>query len=726
MVNFFSRRKVEKPEAANPRETGNAVLYSFLLFCLTGYAFVGARLATLQIRDAGKYKLLAKKQSELRVVLHAERGKILDRSGKTLVTSVRAWSYGADPAELSADTKDKQHIAETFARVFGKSAGEYLQKLNTSDARFVWLERCVDEQKAAQLEGLSDPGIVRLHEPQRRYEEALAEQVIGTTNIDNEGISGIELEYDSLLHGTDGFVVLDRDGLGRKRPDEGLPQIHPSSGENLVLTIDATYQNIVENELKSGVKKVGAEAGTAVMMNPRTGEILAMATYLARHADSAGVYPSEELLQSEKRNRAITDMFEPGSTFKLVEACAALEEGAVKPDEHFYAENGTYQYQNVSITDSHPLGEITFADAVAQSSNICFAKLSQRFHPAAFYKYIRDFGFGIPTEVDIPGEVRGDVPKPEQYTTTTQAFNAFGYGLTVTPLQLTCAYAAIANGGVLMKPYVVAERIGVDGERMEKTEPQIIRRVVSRETASEMTVLLRGVVEHGTGILAQVPSLRIAGKTGTSQKVEDGTYSKEKYSASFVGYFPAEDPQIVLLIVLDAPKNGYYGGSVAAPIFKNIASRIIVSQSFLASREIQRPRDALPKLPVVTHGKNSESIPMPDIRYMNFTSADRLLGSCGLHIEKQNSGEFVENTDPPAGCCVATGATVVVHLSESGKPNNSTPPDARGLTVRQAMNLFASYGIATRVIGSGKIVNQSPPAAKDNCAEWTLYGSVSQ
>jgi len=663
------------PGSQRSGSRNNIPLYIFLICSLIGFAAVGVRLAIVQIRDAGMYKLLAEKQSQLRVTLHAERGMILDRNGHTIVTSVRAWSFGADPSQI----QDARSVASVFSGVFGKPSADYIQKLSDHDERFVWLERGVDDKRAALLEKVTDPGLIRLHEPERKYEMPLAEQVIGNTNVDNEGIGGVELAYDSLLRGSDGFVVLDRDGLGRRRPDEGMPQLPPVAGENLVLTIDAMYQDIVESELTAGVERAQAEAGTAVMLDPHTGAILAMAETVSKEVRDSGAQQMAAL-----RNRAVTDVFEPGSTFKIVSAAAALEENLVKPDERFYAENGAYHWQNCTITDAHPLGEITFADALAQSSNICFAKLSQRFRPPVFFKYLRDFGFGIPTGVDLPGEVRGSVRKPEDYTPTTQAFNAFGYGVTVTPLQLACAYAAIANGGILMKPYIVAERIGAGGKILMQSKPEEVRRVVSTGTASEMTALLCGVVEHGTGTLAQLTSMHVAGKTGTSQQVEGGEYSKSKYSASFAGYFPAENPQIVLLVVLDAPKNGYYGGSVSAPIFRAIASRVVSSQSF--------HNGAAAPSTIVCNQQEAEN-------------------SAGAVLSAGNSSNVSYKNCTTAPMMKTLGGTA---------------PDVRGMTVRRAEAVFASAGIRVRLLGSGIISREEPPAHEDSRAEWMLYGSIEE
>jgi cell division protein FtsI (penicillin-binding protein 3) len=695
VVNDSAQRSWGKPQNPNPGP-GNSGLYACLVVFLLGFTAVGGKLFVLQVRDAQNLQAMAKRQSEMRLTLHGERGTITDRSNRILVSSARCWSYGVDLESV----EHKDSLAAIFARVFGNSRDGYRSRMESADAGFVWLERGVDEVQSRRLESISDAGFVRLREPQRRYEMPIAAQVIGVTNIDNAGISGLELMCDSTLAGTPGFAMLTRDGLGRRRPDVDLPHVAALQGEDLMLTIDATLQNIVEQELKEGVDRAAADAGTAVLLDPRTGEILAMASYPA-------VVPVRGIAvdQAALRNRAVTDVLEPGSTFKIVAASAALEEGLVAEDERFNGEHGSYTVDNVTITDSHPIGEVTFSEAVAQSSNICFAKLASRFKRERFYKYVRDFGFGIPTGVDLPGEVRGDVVRPDASTPTTQMFNSFGYGIASTPLQLACAYAAIANGGVLMRPYIVKERRSTDGKSRIITHPQMVRRVVSARTAARMTALLNGVVDHGTGTEAKLATVRVAGKTGTSQQLVHGEYSKQKYSASFVGFFPSEQPRAVLLVTLDAPRNGYYGGAVAAPVFRGAATRILTSRSYLALAASG-----------VEHASDGGPVTVPDVKYLSFTAADQLLGWCGLSMEGYPHAGMVTGQAPVAGAVVPRGSNVNVIMVAAVA---SEVPDTRGLCLRQAVNAFHARGIPVRAEGTGVVAAQMQ---RDGA--WTLVGSA--
>lgn len=681
---------------------GNLPLYLCMVLFVAGFGAVGSKLFILQVRDAETYKLLARRQSEMRLALHAERGTVSDRTGKIIVSSARCWSFGADLS--SVDNRDS--LAATFATVFGKPRKEYLDKMQATDGRFVWLERGVDDQLAQRLESESDGGLVRLREPQRRYERELGAQLIGGTNVDNEGISGLELTYDSVLSGLPGFVMLERDGIGRRRPDVDLPHLSPVQGEDLVLTIDATFQSVVEEELANGVRAAQADAGTAVMLDPHTGEILAMASY------TAGTSAHRDVTDhAAQRCRAVTDVFEPGSTFKIVATAAALEDNLVHEDEHFYAEQGTYHLYDATITDAHAMGDLSFADAVAQSSNICFAKLALRFRRENFYKYVRDFGFGIPTGIDLPGEVRGNIVKPDQSTASSQMFNAFGYGVDVTPLQLAAAYGAIANGGVLMRPFIVKEHRNTRGEIISSFKPQVVRRVVSEQTAKRVTALLCGVVEHGTGTEAKLASYRVAGKTGTSQQLVGGAYSKSKYAASFVGYFPAENPDVVLLVTLDAPRNGYYGGAVAAPVFRQIAQRVASSPSHLHMVVNGTP----------TPAPSTHSLVVPDLRYLSVSAAERTARASGFTIQQSGSGELIVQQTPPAGSPV--GSDGVVRVTLSPMANAAGVPDARGLTMRQAVNMFSQQRIPVRVVGSGLVAMQTCPSTSRDTA-WTLVGTV--
>jgi membrane peptidoglycan carboxypeptidase len=435
-----------------------------------------------------------------------------------------------------------------------------------------------------------------------------------------------------------------------------------------------------------------------VVVDPRTGEILAMASY--------PTYDPNDLRSASQaaiRVRAITDMYEPGSTMKLVTAAAALEEGAVKPTDQLDGEGGTWQLGNHTIHDDHPAGMMSFREALEHSSNIAFAKVAERLPAPRFYKYVRDFGFGIISGIDLPGEARGDVKKPSQFTEGTQEFMAFGYQLAVTPLQLACAYAAIANGGVMMKPHLLKKRLDRNGDVIEEIAPQEIRRVVSQTTADTLRNLLVDVVENGTGREARIPGMRVAGKTGTAQQLSGGEYSKSKYNASFVGFFPADDPKVTLLVLLDSPTNGYYGGGVAAPIFREIARRIAG-----ASVGSEEPPPAIAEASSATIRRVARltKLRVPDLRGMDLEAAKEVCSKYGCRVMVEGNGTIVSEELPAAGAELEYGGIVTLVVSTPSSAR--VMPDLRGMTLRRALNILNAYRIKPQIRGAGVVRSQSP------------------
>jgi membrane peptidoglycan carboxypeptidase len=403
------------------------------------------------------------------------------------------------------------------------------------------------------------------------------------------------------------------------------------------------------------------------------------------------------------RIRAITDTYEPGSTMKAITAAAAIEEGVVDAEEAIDGEGGVMQLGNYTIRDDHPVAEMNFRTAFEQSSNVAFAKIAGLLPAPRFYKYVRDFGFGIVSGIDLGGEARGDVKKPNDFTEGTQQFMAFGYQLAVTPLQIVTAYAAIANGGIMMKPHLLKRRLDREGSVVEEIEPQEIRRVVSGETAAAVRDLLVGVVEKGTGGAARIPGLRIAGKTGTAQQLFDGAYSKEKYNASFAGFFPADDPKVALLVLLDSPTNGYYGGQVAAPIFREIARRVVNASMHGSETELRiasREQDQRQAVPMAA----SETIAVPDLRGVELESARRVAERYGLRVMARGNGGLVVAQEPAPRASVELRG--VVTLVTGATP--ARMPDVRGMSVRRAVNLLNAGRIRPRIIGSGRVATQTP------------------
>lgn len=675
------------------RDARRLYLLGALLF--VGLMVIAGRLVKLQILDGGEYAEQARRQYESKVALQAERGSLYDRSGNLLATNVTSISFAVDPKHVENPKK----VATAFSRALGEPVESWLAKITARNTSFVWLRRKVSGPALEALKDLDDDGLIKLKEPLRHFEYAsLGAQAIGGTDIDNNGLNGVELYYNQQLHGTDGYIVMQRDAHGRRRPDVDLPQSKPEHGDGLVLTLDINIQGIVEDELRKGVEKAGAASGTAIVLDPRTGDLLAVAswpTYDPNDLRSAS--------QSAIRVRAISDMYEPGSTMKLVTAAAALEEGTVTPETEIDGEGGTWQLGNHTIRDDHPANMMSFREAIEHSSNIAMAKVASRLPSPRFYKYVRDFGFGIISGVDLPGEARGDVKKPSEFSEGTQEFMAFGYQLAVTPLQIACAYAAIANGGVMMKPHLLKKRLDRNGNVIEEIEPQEIRRVVSEATADTLRDMLVGVVENGTGKEARISGLRVAGKTGTAQQLSGGEYSKSKYNASFVGFFPADEPKITLLVLLDSPTNGYYGGQVAAPIFREIARRIAgASVPDERTAPVYADNDAPAFKPVARLTR----LRLPDLRGIEADAAKEIGGKFGCRVVVEGNGTIVSEEQPAAGTEVEAGS--VVTLVTSAPAGTSVMPDLRGLSLRRALNILNACRIKPQVKGGGIVRSQTP------------------
>ena len=678
----------------------------FLKFVLVvAFVAIAGRLVKIQILDGPKFQAVAKKQYEQKFILPAVRGNVYDRSGNILVSNTVFVSFAADP-KIIGDNVDR--VALHFSKIFGKPASHYAAKLrNTEEGRrFVWLERRIRPDIARRLEVQKLEGVVVVNEPKRLYHyDDLAGALIGFTDIDNKGISGVELSCDDDLSGTSGSMTMQRDGLGRTRPSADYPTIAPIDGHHVSLTIDLSYQAIVEEELKKGVTVNKADGGLAVMLNPKTGEILALSTY-------PGVNPNEVSKYDVRtaRNRIVTDMFEPGSVFKIVTASAAYEHNLIPPEKRFNAENGIYKValrggKFRTITDSHKHDVLTFQEAMEQSSNIVMAKAGNIIGPENLYRQARDFGFGIPTGVDLAGEVRGRLKKPHQWSGTTLQTLAYGYEVAVTPLQIAAAYAAVANNGELMKPFVIAQVVDADGNRIREQLPQRIRQVVSNETASLLSKALEGVVERGTASEVRINGVRIAGKTGTARRIIDGKYEAGYYTASFVGFFPVEDPQVVCLVMMDNPRSrGYYGGSTSGPIFHAIAERV-VHTSWKFSRPAASPSGT----------EEKETTTVPDVRNVQKAIAGKILEGRGLKGQMFGNGDVVVRQSPDPGAIAEKGD--VIRLALNDEPVTDTKglvavPDVRKMTIRRAINRLVIDDFDIEVQGSGLVVNQYPPSGQ--------------
>jgi cell division protein FtsI (penicillin-binding protein 3) len=708
---MFSRKKTEMNTSATQvtkvQKSKNGRLLFVKIFLLLAFTAAFAKLVKIQIVDASKYQTIARKQYEAKVILPATRGNIYDRNGNVLASNSMFVSYAADP-KIVGDNAGK--IARAFSRVFGKPETAYLQKLH-SEKRFVWLERHIAPAVARSFDISKLAGVVTLNEPKRLYHyDEIGGQVVGCTNIDNVGISGAEYTFDKQLRGKDGYIIMQRDGLGRTRPSTDFPREEPVNGHSIVLTLDVAYQSIVEDELTKGAERANADAGIAIILDPNSGAVLAMAHYPSVHPNALSNVSMEAL-----KVRAIADMVEPGSVFKLVTASAALENNLVKPDQMFFAENGRYKVPLNGgrfriITDTHENGMITFTQALEFSSNIVFAKVGDIVGAERLYTEARNFGFGMTTGIELPGEVSGDLKKPVEWSGATLNSMAYGYEVGVTPLQIVAAYAALANGGTLMKPYIFSKEIDEEGNIVGIQEPEKVRRVLSPETDQLLKTLFLGVVEHGTGQSAQVQGITIAGKTGTSRKYIDGKYAPGNYNASFVGFFPEDNPTIVLLVMMENPKNGYTGALASAPIFKAITERIVNNNGLFSKDKIANPLSA-------DRDEDTLLISVPNVCNVKTTTALQMLDDNGFHVSISGSGDVVTRQLPAPGTKIHYDDIVQLVTNLPAKESdavsnlyNNQVPDLKGMTIRRAMNCLMAEKLGVEVIGSGIVVSQSPVA----------------
>lgn len=649
-----------------------------------GLLIVIGRLFQLQVLKASYYKDKARRQHETKLDLSSQRGNIYDRNGNLLASSVKSYSIAVDPNLL----QKKAEILKIIEKNLGISAESLNKKIASAKGSFLWLVRGVTPEKVKELLYIKDRGLILIEEPRRQYHYgSLASQIIGCTDIDNRGLTGIELSYDSILTGRSGYMIMFRDGLGRLRPSADLPIIRPTNGYSLQLTLDIDLQRIIEFELMQGVKNSFAESGTVVAIKPSTGEVLAMATYPNFNPNDPSTY-----INANMRNRSITDVYEPGSTFKVVTAAAALEENITKLEDKYNGFQGELHFSNYVIKDVHPLGIATFREGMVHSSNIILSSVAAKIPDYKFYKYIRDFGFGIPTRIDLPGEVSGKIQRAEQMNVSTKRFIGFGYGILATPLQMANAFATIANGGIMMKPYVINAIYDEKGYLIKKFNPEKIRRVVSENTTHTLTNVLKEVVEKGTGVAAKIEGVEIAGKTGTSQQLVDGTYSKSDYNASFAGYFPADNPEICILVFLDKPKTSIYGGSTAAPIFKNIALRwLSIKNHSIKVKNIEN--------------NANDTVYVPNIQGLEFSEAEKILQELGLRYSTTEKQGIVKQVFPEPGRRILR-STVIKLETAPAKTDNEKMPSVVGLPLRRAITILHTAGIKVQVRGSGKVVRQ--------------------
>ncbi len=550
-----------KPDSVQKRLRLRTILIGILFSAIL--AGIGAKAAYLQIFQHSWLSEKAVGQVTASLDQQAKRGAIFDAGLQEMAVSVDVHSVAAHPGRIA----DPAGAARALASVLSTSAGQLDRKLRL-DRPFVWIKRQADPKEAQAVEALAISGIDFVPEHKRFYPNTvLAAQVIGFAGVDGTGLEGLEYYYNNELAGRSSQTTILRDALGR-----GFEKAEGSSatrsGNNLVLTLQRGVQFLAEDALAATVAEFTAESGIAVVLSAKTGAVLALAHYPFFNPNAF-----DEFDRAAWRNRSITDPYEPGSTLKIFTAAAALETGAMTPDSVVYCENGQYRVGGNVIHDIKPHEWLSLADVLRVSSNIGAAKIGDLVGAQELHRTLQRFGFGLRTGIDCPGESPGSLLPWQKWSKIDQYAVSFGQGVSVTALQLAAATAAIANGGILMRPHIVQAVTDKNGRLIHRTEPKPIGRAVSEHTAAQLRRMMSQVVaEDGSGALAVMEGYSAGGKTGTAQKVDSGGgYAKDRYVASFVGFAPLEDPEIVVLVTIDEPQKSHYGGVVAAPAFKKIA-----------------------------------------------------------------------------------------------------------------------------------------------------------
>ncbi len=623
------------------------------------------------------------------IPIQPRRGIIYDRNGHELAFSIDVESLYAIPAQI----KDPSETARALSDILGMSYDK-LMSILTRHTAFEWIKRKVPDDIARQIKQLKLPGIGFTQEAMRVWPKvSMLAQVLGIVGIDNDGLEGLEYEHDRILRGVEGKFTVEVDAIGEELPHSQKGYVPPVQGKNLVLTIDEVIQFIAERELEAKVKETNAEGGLIIAMDPSNGEILALAMQPGYDPNKYDEYPTEN-----RRIKAITDSFPPGSTFKPITAAAALESGAVSPSDTFYC-GGSIRVGPDTLhchrTEGH--GSQTFYEVIQNSCNVGFVQIAQRMGIEDFYKYIELFGMTSPTGIDLPGESRGIIVPQESAKPIDLAVMSYGQTLQVTPMQTVTSLAAIANGGHMVVPHLVKEVTDNDGNVVEVTDYESVRQVISARTAEELRIALEKVISEGTGKAAYIPGYRLAGKTGTSNKVIDGRIAEGKYIASFAGFAPANDPKLVLLVMIDEPKGEYYGGVVAAPVFSAVMRDVL---RYLEIPPQEEPVDETAQ----------ETVIVPDLVGKDIVAAQTDLRELGLSGKIDGAGTTVVSQFPVAGARVLQHTNVILYTEDEEEPAEGMVrvPTIIGLGLTQARAKLVEAGLSLSAQGKGFCVSQEP------------------
>jgi cell division protein FtsI/penicillin-binding protein 2 len=659
------------------------------------------RLAYLQIFKHAEYRDLAYRQQYTPKETKPSRGVIEDRTGALLAVNIGLFNVAAHPDQI----QDKASTALVLSRVLGIPYDSILSKISVNKS-FVWVARQIPFERTQAVESLKLEGIEASLEQRRFYpDHDMAAHVLGFAGIDNQGLDGLESYYNNSLSGKKGLVKTERDARGRVILADNKVVKANVDGLSVETTIDKTIQHIAQVELQKAYEKYRCKAASVAVMDPHTGEILALANCPDFDPNHFSLAPKESW-----KDRVVSEEFEPGSTFKLIPAVGALEEGVANEDDKFFCENGSYHtaYGRV-VTDHEKFGWLTFREIFGYSSNIGMVKVSAKLGKENLYSYAKKFGIGDLTGIDLPGEAPGKLRPLDKWSGLSLSTIPYGYEISTTPIQMLTAYSAIANGGIMMKPHLVKALVDSDGRVVKAFQPKKIRRVCSPKTAKRMTEMMKWVVEKGTGTAVSLSSYPIAGKTGTAYKYMHGRYSKYNYVSSFIGFVPADNPRFAIYVSLDDPRGIYWGGFTAGPVFKEVAKRILVY-------------DLVPgvdQTPVSDLADNPHCV--PSFKGMTRQQCKWLAQRGGFQIKFEGKGERVKTQSEPAGTFLSEDRNNPSKLLLTLGQTLDTPlvgdakkvmPDVKGKTKRQVLALLAPLGVQVDFKGEGVVHNQFPAAGR--------------
>jgi cell division protein FtsI (penicillin-binding protein 3) len=658
---------------------------------------IGWRAFRLQVREAPRLRAMAEEQYLKEIEIGVHRGTILDRHGAVLAQSVEVDSIYANPRQIV----DRREVAQQLARALALRPEDVLAKLQQR-RYFSWIKRRVSRDEARAVQALRLPGLGATTEPRRFYpNQDLAGPLLGHAGVDGRGLDGIELALDPHLRGERRTVAGLRDALGRELFVSGTPDARTPAANDVVLTIDKFIQYAAERALAEGVAKQRAKAGTVIVLDPKTGQVLALAA-------SPGLDPNRPgaARDAGARNRAVTDPYEPGSTMKIFSVVSALDAGVVKPTDTWHCENGRMKIGKYTIHDAHPHGVLTTAEVIQKSSNIGATKIARRLGKERLHEYLLNFGFGRPTGTGLPGERAGRVRRPERWGEIGLATVSFGQGITATPMQMLTALAAVGNGGMLQPPTVVLKVRDAAGRTVYAPAPQP-RRVLRPETARTMVEMLKLVTKKGgTATQAAIPGFEVGGKTGTAQKVDPATghYSRDKVIATFMGLVPADDPKLAIIVIIDEPGADHYGGLVSGPVFKRLAEEVLRYLGATAN-------EALQAAPAEARGATEEAfgagelVPEPEAP----PAPDPAPAARAAAAEDGADLPAADDTDEANDLALAGAAesqprppAPVRYQAQPGEDDLTQVPDFGGMSVGQALRVAREAGLRIDVRGSGR------------------------